>query len=305
MQTTDLSLLGPRPEAMWLPIDPVQPSAPRIGGTLTYNERNLPLSVSMLLDSAGTLDPNTAMTMDIVSEIQYTRDGLPELVRYADTVNGTRTATVSATEYDIRRRPVHQDTLRQAMPMTTARDLSMVSQVTATTLRWDGVSNLTLVDDRRPYMEWPAGFSPVSSAITHDALYRVADVAMHYSGGGAIGDDSYVDWRSEMNLVKSSDPMRTEPAPRLTATPTNRARSLTYDYDWLANMTSWDDDAAQFYERSIGGITNGFEAGKRPSALYLATNLSTASHAYSNNADRGGYVEPPHIVGSSVALVGS
>jgi RHS repeat-associated protein len=71
-----------------------------------------------------------------------------------------------------------------------------------------------------------------------------------------------------------------------------RVIDLEYSHDWLANMTSWHDDAEQFYERSVGEIVNGNGVGNssaspalRPAALYLASNLVDAP------AGEGGYVE--------------
>jgi hypothetical protein len=66
-------------------------------------------------------------------------------------------------------------------------------------------------------------------------------------------------------------------------------------------MTWWDDDSQQFYERSIGDISNGFDVGQRPSALYLASDLPTQASSFGGvDAQRGGYVELDYGVGGNV-----
>ena len=57
-------------------------------------------------------------------------------------------------------------------------------------------------------------------------------------------------------------------------------------------MQSWDDDAAAFYERSLGDIVNGADlpagaTSRRTGALYVASNLP----ATPATADDGGWVE--------------
>lgn len=65
------------------------------------------------------------------------------------------------------------------------------------------------------------------------------------------------DWRTEMAIGRSNDPMRTAPAPIVSDEPDQRVVSMTWEHDWLGNMQSWDDDSAVFYERSLGEIVNG------------------------------------------------
>jgi hypothetical protein len=80
--------------------------------------------------------------------------------------------------------------------------------------------------------------------------------------------------------------------------------SLSYSHDWLANMTTWDDDAHQFYERSIGRITNGNDVSsgvtpaQRPAALYLASNLDSTTPA-----DLGGWLETDFGAGGNMLAV--
>jgi len=64
-----------------------------------------------------------------------------------------------------------------------------------------------------------------------------------------------------------------KPAPMVPALPSERPVNMTYEYDWLANMTEWTADANAFHERSLGtNIINGQEAGgylagERPAAV--------------------------------------
>jgi len=81
--------------------------------------------------------------------------------------------------------------------------------------------------------------------------------------------------------------MRSHPAPMVGALPDSRPVNMTWEYDWLGNAVEWTDDAHQFYERSIGAITNGadYAALERPGSLRVAADLDGPS------GDRGGWVE--------------
>ncbi|MGE3671034.1 MAG: hypothetical protein AB7K71_15305, partial [Polyangiaceae bacterium] len=56
------------------------------------------------------------------------------------------------------------------------------------------------------------------------------------------------------------DPRRAEPNPGVQFD--NRIRYQTWDYDWLGNTTTTDDDAKGFYDRSLGTIQNGSLGGE-------------------------------------------
>ena len=83
------------------------------------------------------------------------------------------------------------------------------------------------------------------------------------------------------------------------AQPPDRVRSLTWEWDYLANTIDWTDDASSFYERSLGAITNGDdESGAlRPSAIYLASNVSDGT------GGGAGWVEVDYGVGGNVTAM--
>ncbi len=277
-----------RPRDVVLPRDPdFGASPPRIGGTLRYNARGLPNAVTLQVD--GTSFP-------IVKRVDYTRDGLVQRTVFGDSEQRTRPPTVAEATYDARRRPESMKTLRA--PTVTpdgTRPLNAVTTLTDQHLVWDRANNLLAVNDWRDGAEWPAGFRPISYTIAQDSLYRVAQVDYDYTQDNNTRepDDAFVNYRSEMSAVEGVDPMRTRPAPMLPAAPSERPISITYEYDWLANMVDWSDDAAQFGERSLGRISNGFdEAGGRPSALRLASDLpTTAPTSGAPPGGRGGWIE--------------
>jgi RHS repeat-associated protein len=307
-QTTTQYDHAGRPVEMTLPPDPHWSalggtgSAPTVKGTLTYNRRGLPQSITAVIDSTPHV---------VIEALEYTADRQVSKVTYGDG-HGSRNPTVTETSYDIRRRPVRVTTLRQ--PLGVSYD-DAVTRPLDYAYTWDGVSNLTKVVDKRDASELPVGYKPARQLIHHDALYRVIEVGYDYrhSGWTWTQNDAATDWRAtrvqsnnDSLTHEKADPMRGRPAdmvPDITLAP-NRVIDLTYAYDWLANMVEWHDDAASFYERSIGRIENGFdEAGafsgggffvpaeKRPSALYLASNLpTTAPSTFDAGADRGGWV---------------
>jgi RHS repeat-associated protein len=235
----------------------------------------------------------------IVDELVYTRDGLVERVTYGDDLTGSgasRTPTVSFTTYDDRRRPVRMRTTRtpNAHPELTGRPLEDVSSPHDQMLVWDLADNLIAIEDLRDPTEWPDGFRPQSVHVTHDSLYRVAGAEYEYTTdtGARTPTDASSDWRAEMEAGRSNDPMRTAPAPPVSNTPETRVASMQWEHDWLGNMQSWDDDAAVFYERSLGDIVNGADlpagpTSRRTGALYVASNLP----ATPVTADDGGWVE--------------
>ncbi|MCB9629894.1 MAG: hypothetical protein H6725_21180 [Sandaracinaceae bacterium] len=245
---------------------------------------------------------------------------LPTRIDYGDATvtRGLHTETT----YDERLR-VRQSVATRGTPVG-ATGLNAVTRVHDFRYVWDAVSNLREVSDQRLASEWAAGYRPWRQTIDHDALYRVNEIDINYRDDGgqfnATQTDAATDWRAERtrpNQDGSShgarDPMRRRPAPMVTTNAPERVRNLVYDYDWLANMTDWTDDAGVFYERSAGLLTsgsdapdfNGWEPTHRPSAVYLSTNISDAVGGHSATEDRGGYVwldygQSGNVVGMTV-----
>ena len=134
------------------------------------------------------------------------------------------------------------------------------------------------------------------SDVFQDALYRVMNAEYVYHGdAGVNGSDVATNWRADHAASGAADPMRTDPAPMAPSLPTERVNSLTWEYDWLGNMQDWTDDAASFYERSIGDIENGADRAtpeRRPRSTSRATSGGKSGNGtIDNGVDRGGWVE--------------
>ena len=282
---------GGRPVSMELPLDPDWETLgggsgpiPVIGGTLAYDERGLPSSVSLTVD--GTPRP-------IVGKLVYDEHGLVTEITYGDTMDPK---AVSTTSYDVCLRPYVFRTERDSTGGT-GTDLGLVTTPMHQRLLWDEANNLVRIEDLRDPAEWPWGFHPQTVDIFQDALYRVTDAEYTYSGS-ASGADDFGNWRNDMREHVADDPMRTAPAPAVVDLNAigSRVQSLTWQYDWLGNMQEWTDDAHAFYERSLGDIENGADRATpdRPAALHFATDIrqsSAAPSAFEPSTDRGGYVE--------------
>ncbi len=267
-----------------------------VSGILGYNARGLPSSTSVAVEF-----PGGTYTQSVAKQIDYTRDGLVSRVVYGGG-DGELNPAESRTSYDVRRRTSRLTTTRQASGLPGG--LQAVSVVADQTLLWDRASNLIEVFDNRPSDEWPEGHKPASYRVGHDALYRVASVELDYSlqSGLRAPGDPFLDYRDELARVQLADPMRSKTAPLLPAPPPERVASLTYDYDWLANMVESSDDAYQFYERSLGHVSNGFdEADGRPSALRLASDLERQApgSSFVPAGGRGGYLETTYGEGGN------
>ena len=282
-----------RGTAIVLPADPdygllstPTPAAPVVGGALTYGPRGLPIAASASI--GGVAYP-------VIASIAYTRDGLAERIVYGDGRAG-RAATEQTSTYDARRRPTRQRTVRQPDGTGSAPSLGEVSVVFDQALDWDAASNLTATRDLRPASEWPAGHRPRTMRARHDALYRVIGADLDYAGSPS-GGDLALDWRAESARGWSAEPMGAVPAPMLPSLPPDRARSLTWSWDWLGNATEWTDDQSSFLERSLGTLGNGLELGARPSALYRASNLP-ASAPFTGAS--GGWLEVEYGRGGNV-----
>jgi len=254
-----------------------------VRGEIAYNARQLPMSLSVVLN--GQFHPVVAMT-------KYTRDGLAE-----DTLLGdgspTRGGTHIVTTYDDHRRPIRSAVTRVPtnLPSPT-RSLSQVSVVVDQGFVWDEADNLVELSDLRPATEWPDGYRPQSVSIEHDGLYRVSRAELSYrrDDGASATFDEARDFRVALASLSDIDPMHKSAAPSIAGVLPGRVVSLTWDSDWLGNVTDMTDDADAFYERSLGRVTNGAdEPLGRPSAIRFASNLPVLSHPPSPSLDRGGY----------------
>jgi RHS repeat-associated protein len=206
--------------------------------------------------------------------------------------------------YDDRRRPVESSTTRTPSQSAARGTLSAIRTLTAQAFEWDPASNLIEIRDLRTASEWPDGHKPQSVHVETDALYRVERAEYTYPSSSG---DLATDFRNVVAAHREADPMHATPAPMLPAPAagTKRVVNIDYEYDWLANMVRFEDDANLFYERSIGAIVNGQSTlvsgsanESRPSALYLADNTSTASAS-----GHRGFLETTYDVGGNLATL--
>lgn len=273
-----------RPRTSVLPEDPdFGGTAPVVSGRIAYDRRGLPSSVSIDIDG---------VTYPILASASYERDGLLREAVYGDDADGTREPTRTEMTYDARRRPDRIATTRE--PTATSaldRPLAAVSVVMDQDYDFDAAGNLLAIADGRASSEWPVGQRPQSVALTYDSLWHVTGAEYSYAGDAGAITDGLSEWRDAMIARTAADPMGAVPAPAVPSAPAERVMSLTWDYDFLGNSREWTDDASAFYERSLDRITNGIdETDGRPSAIRIATNISTADHTYATT-DRGGWVE--------------
>jgi RHS repeat-associated protein len=293
---------GGRPISLELPRDPDwsgSGSAPVIKGSMIYTRRGMPYRTQLHVDSTAYY---------IVYLTTYSASRQLRNVTYGDNAGGARTNTRLWTTYDERLRPDRQYLVRDEEDPQDDAVLNTIGPYLFNNIyTWDDANNLKIIYNNLPGTEFSAGHVPTTTVIAHDGLYRVVDVDFLYRNkatGSGNAPDIATDWRDSREDHRGADPMRERPAAMLPTLPTNRVAELDYEYDWLANMTSWTDDASSFYERSIGEITNGYDEQKRPSALYLSTNLPDAAPAmYESGVDRGGWLEVDYGVSGNVVAM--
>ena len=198
----------------------------------------------------------------LVASIARAADGPVNSIVYGDTA-----ATTSAFTYDSRRRLASVQTYRGPPALWSQQPpayspppdpggppdtFQLLLQDLAYT--YDAVDNPTQIRDFRNPAEWPAGAQPVTRTIQYDDLYRATNVAYAYPSGS----DTWVDPFNAEDTGIDPDPRRAQPSPHVSFG--QRVMSQSFQYDWLGNTTSTDDDAHGFYDRSLGTIQNGTAA---------------------------------------------
>lgn len=190
----------------------------------------------------------------LVSSVTRDADGLTEQITYGDVA---QTSTVFA--YDVRRRLDSVMTYRGPPALWTANppaytpapDPGAGPSVYQTVLEnyayaYDAVDNPTQISDLRDPASWPTSFKPSTRQLQYDDQYRLKRV--DYTGND--------DWVSPYDAENGDTTgQRTQPSPHVSFV--KRVSWQTYAYDAVGNTTSSNDDAAGFYDRSLGTITNG------------------------------------------------
>ena len=214
-------------------------------------------TVSTAYSQRGTVKSVGSSYGPLVTSITRAADG-PVL----QTVYGDVAATTSTMTYDARRRLSSVVTYRgppalwtASPPLITPAPVTSGPSTLQTTLEnltyyYDEVDNPVAIMDGRNPSEWPAGAQPVSRTMAYDDLYRLTNIAYQYP-------QTTDTWGSPFAPENggATDPRWGVPMPQV-AFP-NRVQAQSFAYDWLGNTTSTGDDANGFYDRSLGGITNG------------------------------------------------
>ncbi len=109
------------------------------------------------------------------------------------------------------------------------------------TIGYDSANNATSFADNRPNVGWPGGSEPRSKTVTYDDSYQLKSVTV-----AAVRDG----WISPFALEESAGDET--PVPALTSDK-QRYLSQTFSYDYLGNMTSFNDDKSALFDRSLAG----------------------------------------------------
>jgi RHS repeat-associated protein len=127
---------------------------------------------------------------------------------------------------------------------------------------YDPAGNVLRITDYRTAQDWPAAAKPVTRSFEYDDLYRLTKARYEYSAG-------FDSWQSPFHAEASNASTARDPAPHVAFD--RRVLEQTYRYDHLGNVVQSRDDAAGFYDRSLGVQTHG-SAGAGPHRLVGATN---------------------------------
>jgi RHS repeat-associated protein len=129
-------------------------------------------------------------------------------------------------------------------------DLTVQGELTNLQVTPDLVGNPTAVTDSVPAAGWPRGSKPTATlSYTYGDDYRLRTLTADTGGDTLVTP-----------YVASDGP----------ATSVPRIQSQSFAYDWRGNTTSSTDDAALFYDRSLGTVTIG-GPGYQPDQLAQAS----------------------------------
>ncbi len=196
---------------------------------------------------------------DLVTHVYHDAAGLPTQIQYGDLAR-----TTTDFGHDVRRRVRTVQTYRGpptewTSPPTNYSPAPDYGSTTPSTFQlvledaeftYDEVDNPSEIHDWRTPSEWLSGAKPVTRKAQYDDLYRLTKIDYQYSSG----DDTWVDPFDSEDSGQNTDPRRAQPSPHISFD--KRVLTQSYQYDWLGNITSSTDDAAGFYDRSLGAQTH-------------------------------------------------
>jgi RHS repeat-associated protein len=208
-------------------------------------------SVSIEYSKRDTVKKVTSSYGELIGSIVREADGPIAKIIYGDLAK-----TTTEMSFDLRRRLSSVQTYRGPPSLWSSPTYVPAIDGTTTQLlledtdfKYDLVDNPVEIQDHRLASEWPSGAKPASRKIHYDDVYRVTKVEHLY----AASDDTWVSPFTSEN-AGAIDPRRAKPSPHVAFA--KRVLSQTFEYDWLGNTTRTTDDAAGFYDRSLGAIAN-------------------------------------------------
>jgi RHS repeat-associated protein len=236
----------------------------------------------------GTVKAVHSTYGDLITSVTRSADGLVTQIKYGDAA-----ATTTDNEYDARRRLRNVQTYRgppgfwtsPPVNYTPAPGFSSTGALPTTfqlvlqdqQLTYDVVGNPTEIRDYRNAEDWPVGAKPLTKKVRYDDLYRVTRIDYEVSGGIDSWASPYA-----AELAGQVDARRAQPLPHVAFD--SRPLYQTFNYDWLGNTQTSDDDAHGFYDRSLGTITNDVSGG-HPYQLKGASNKAGPATSRSGKAD--------------------
>jgi RHS repeat-associated protein len=230
---------------------------------------------------------------DLVTGVQLEADGRPDSIQYADNA-GT---TISYKYNDPRQRLTETTVSRPLGFASPDAEAAFTAQTVLAhdvlgtaasggynTNAYDAVSNPTLVTDNRIAGEWPPSAQPVPPrSFTYDDAYRLTKVSSATPTPG-----SYSAPMAQPNASTSPLPM---------SNVTSRVQTQTFSYNGLGDSITSTDDQDDFFDRSLGAISNG-----GTSTAPGPNQLATAAIAHSKSGNPGNLSTTYDAAGNLVQL---
>jgi RHS repeat-associated protein len=121
--------------------------------------------------------------------------------------------------------------------------------LTDLTFGYDHVRNPVTISDAAAATDWPAGARPLASrAMSYDDAYRLTQVDSRYAGPDpSVSDDVAV------SPFAAEEAAGSRVFPRVDLAP-NRVRQETFDYSFIGDVITADDDA-HLFDRSTGALS--------------------------------------------------
>ncbi|MDX2054209.1 MAG: toxin TcdB middle/N-terminal domain-containing protein, partial [Polyangiaceae bacterium] len=248
------------------------------GATLPDLTVNGQSNLTYVYGKSGRIQSIGSSYGTLLQSAEYAADGLPIKLTMGDAA-----ATQRSYFYDSRRRLATVGTERavpqlwSSLPAQTPDEPTQQLPLEDLSYAYDEVDNPTSITDNRNPADWPASAQPVDRTFAYDDLYRLVLTQNTYKNSAT--------WKS---------PLAPElPPPPATATAaaqtsfSERIGSQSYNYDWLGNTQSSDDNLHGFYDRSLGTITNGTAAGGTTKFPYRLTAASNRTITTTTKGDLG------------------